>query len=62
MQNYIFQIYLGLNLIDASYGKLAPNMPAASAALGGAVDKVAQATNVQANASDGVHEGENHSS
>jgi di-trans,poly-cis-decaprenylcistransferase len=29
---------------------------------GGAVDKVAQATNVQANASDGVHEGENHSS
>ena len=29
---------------------------------GGAVDKVAQATNVQANTTDGVHEGENHSS
>ena len=33
MQNCIFQIYLGLNLIGVSYGKLAPNMPAASAAL-----------------------------
>ena len=60
MQNYIFQIYLGLNLIAASYA--CAEYAGRERRFGGAVDKVAQATNVQANASDGVHEGENHSS